>query len=497
MRKSIFSISFLWLLLFGLLNLFSSGRWSMVAAGWLSPIFGLYFLHNYQGKRRFLMFYLVLWITLSIAWWGGTPIWGAAHFVFMAVNALIGSLPFILDRWLLTRIAEAGERPFYSTLIFPLAVTAIEYLTSSSNPIGNFGAAGYSQYGFDSLLQITAVTGMLGLTFLINWFASTVVWVWEHGFAWDRVRKGVIVYAVIMLLVLGYGFIRLRTAPSTAANEVTIASFTLHDTNMQKWNELVRSDRATFRQETQAVHAAYLSRTAVAEADIVLWPEAAIVGVAEDVTAAIMQGQALAREKGIYLAMPTVTMFPDSDRPGENILYLADPAGEIVLTHVKFGGNLFEGTLAGSGELQVVDTPYGRLSAAICWDTDFPGVIRQAGQQHVDILLSPSLDWEGINPMHGEMSAFRALENGLTVVRQADKGLSLVTDAYGRNIASSPAVEAELLAVVASEGPVTPYSGLGDLGGLLSLVGLIVLSGAVILNGRRAQQPRAETVSLA
>jgi hypothetical protein len=44
--------------------------------------------------------------------------------------------------------------------------------------------------------------------------------------------------------------------------------------------------------------------------------------------------------------------------PAENVVRIVDPNGDVVLTHVKYGGNDFESTLKGDSVLQTVDTPY-------------------------------------------------------------------------------------------------------------------------------------------
>ena len=403
MNKKLFSQTTLLLVIFGLLNLFASGRWTVAAATWVAPIFALRYLYVHPQRRKFLFFYLVFWLTLSVPWYGATPIFGPAHFIFMAVMALFGAVPFFVDRWLAPRLRRNGRLPFIATLIFPLVTTTLEFLSSSANPIGNFGAAGYSQYGIPVLTQVTAVTGMLGLTFLIAWFPAIVNWAWDNGFEWARVRAGVAAFGVTLLVVVGYGAIRLATAPEIGSLEtVRVASFTMVENHVGELNEL-RDEKGVdaFRQATQPVHAQYLAMTETAIADgakIILWPELAIIGVEEDVQAALTQGQALAEEAGIYLAMPTMTFFADSDRQVENVLFVAGPDGSIVIEHVKYGGNLLEGTLKGSGEIQSIDTAYGRLSGIICWDTNYPNIVRQVGEQKADILLSPSKDWDGINP---------------------------------------------------------------------------------------------------
>jgi apolipoprotein N-acyltransferase len=450
-----------------------------------------------------LYFYGVYWITLSIAWYGATPIWGIAHFLFMAVNALIGALPFLADRWLVPRLRRAdptreGRLGFAATLIYPTAVTALEYLTSSTNPIGNFGALGYSQYAFRVLTQVTALTGMLGLTFLLSWFAGIFVWAWDNEFAWKRVRTGVLAYAIVLAVVVGYGAVRLGTAPDPGSQEtVTVVSFTMTETQMGELNDLLAEDREAYRRKTQDVHAQYLAmtETAIGEgAEIVLWPELAITGLEQDVQATIAQGQLLARQARIYLAMPTFTLYPESDRLDENVLVIADPEGEIALEHVKYGGNLLEGTLKGSGGIQVIDTPYGKLSGIICWDTNYPGIVRQVGELDGDILLSPAKEWAGINPMHAEMAVFRAIENGTAVVRQADEGLSIVVDAYGRTLTTGEGLATTgnyVRAEVPTRGTRTLYPVIGDLVGLFSVVGFVIVAVYALFVGRRARKREA------
>ena len=504
MNKKIFSQTTLWLVIFGLLNLFASGRWTVALVTWVAPVFGLRYLHTYPKRRKYLFFYLVLWLTLAISWYGATPDSGPFHFVFMAVNALAGVIPFFMDSWLAPRLRRDGRLPFIATFIYPLSGTALEFILSSTNPIGNFGAGGYSQYGIPVLTQMTAVTGMLGLTFLVSWFPAVVNWAWDNGFNWQRVRAGVIAFVIVLAAVAGYGAIRLVTAPEIGSlDTVPVASFTMAENHIGELNKLLEEEgSAAFRQETQAVHAQYLAMTETAIADgakIILWPEIAIIGVEEDVQAVITRGQALAQEGGVYLAMPTFTFFPDSEQPAENMLFVAGPDGNIVIEHVKYGGNILEGSLKGSGEIQAVETEYGRLAGIICWDTNYPNIVRQVGKQNTDILLSPSKEWDGINPMHAEMAVFRAIENGTAVIRQADEGLSIVVDGYGRTLASGEGLADSgnyLLAEVPTSSPTTLYPVIGDVVGIISVVGLLIVVVYALISGRRQKREVQQTAEI-
>lgn len=493
MKQKLFSTTTLWLLIFGLLNLFVSGRWTVAVAAWVAPIFALRYLYVHPQRRKFFYYFLVFWITLSIPWYGATPFFGPAHFIFMIVTALIGSVPLFVDRWLAPKLRRNSSLPFIATLIYPAAGTALELFTSSGSPLGNFGATGYSQYGIPVLTQITAITGMLGLTFLVSWFPAIVNWAWDNGFVWRRVRTGVAAFGVILLLVVGYGTIRLAAAPAVGAQEsVTVASFTLVENQVGELNSLLAEEgTAAFRAETQPIHAQYLAKSEeaiAAGAEIILWPELAIIGVEEDVQTVLTQGQAMAQNAGVYLAMPVMIHFPNSDRLIENKLFVAGPDGRFVIEHTKYGGNLVEGTLAGSGEIQAVDTAYGTLAGIICWDTNFPSTVRQVGQQQTDILLSPSKEWDAINPMHAEMAVFRAIENGAALIRQTDEGLSIVVDGYGRTLASGEGLAADgndLLVEVPTNSPTTIYPVIGDVVGIVATVGLVVLSIYALFIARR------------
>ena len=119
---------------------------------------------------------------------------------------------------------------------------------------------------------------------------------------------------------------------------------------------------------------------------------------------------------------------------------MISPAGTVVWTYNKtYPVVPAESaiTLRGSGVLPVADTPYGRLTTAICNDLDYPGLLRQAGQKGADILLAPNDEPYSFEASYraGEQ-VYRAIENGTSLIRPAGNGISLMTDYLGRVIAS-------------------------------------------------------------
>lgn len=125
----------------------------------------------------------------------------------------------------------------------------------------------------------------------------------------------------------------------------------------------------------------------------------------------------------------------------------------------------------------------------ICWDADFPATIRQAGRNGTDLLLVPSNDFREIDPMHTQMAVFRAIENGVSLVRQASNGLSIATDPYGRVLAAMDhftASDRVMVAQVPTQGVSTIYAVIGDLFGWLAVIGFVGMIVWAVVQRRRA-----------
>ena len=487
--------SYLWFVIGAVLSLFSTGQWSIPLVAWLQPIFFIRFMRTQKAFKGFILVWLATFVTGAIAWWNilGYMMPIPFFLVTIAINTLvIGGGAYLADRLLAPRLGG-----FAATLIFPLGVTALDFLSMTTSPLGSCGAQAYTQYGSLTFMQLLSLTGMWGITFLVNWFATVVNYAWERSFSWPEIRRGLAIFAGVMLVVMAYGSVRLAFLQPQAGT-VRVAGLTAVDFRAEQ-SELFQTmnrDWQAFRQLAAARYDPYFDQTireAQAGAQIVLWPEGAIPVATEDEAALIARGQEVAAQEGVYLAMPLFTVFQD-ERPFENKLIVVDPAGEIVLEHYKYGGSSLEGFLPGDGVLRTVETPYGTLSGIICWDTDFPTVVSQAGRNGTDILLSPSLDIRSIDPMHAQMAVFRAIENGVSVVRQSDNALSIVADPYGRTLAAVDhftSSEWVMVAQVPTKGVFTLYSVIGDLFGWLAVVGFVVIVGWGVVRWRKAR--RAES----
>ena len=176
--------SYLWLAIGTLLSLVSTGRWPIPLAAWLAPVFVVRFVRTQKVFRGIFLAWLATYLTTVISWWGMVSLPTPMSLIMLAIGTLTVTVPSLLaDRLLAPRL-----KGFAATLVYPLVLTATDFLGAASSPIGSFGAWAYSQYGNLAFMQLLSLTGMWGMTFLAGWFASVVNWAWERSFDWPAVR---------------------------------------------------------------------------------------------------------------------------------------------------------------------------------------------------------------------------------------------------------------------------------------------------------------------
>ena len=427
---------------------------------------------------------------------------GPGYYLFVATLGLGGALPFAVDRWLSPRLAGIPR-----TLVFPAAVTTAELLGTIGNPFGTAGSTAYSQYGSLPLVQLVSVTGIWGLTFLVSWLAPVANQFWERGFSGSGVKGPAMLLVGSTTAALLFGGTQLAFA-APAAETVRVAALA-PDRQLVDLAYDAPDIRSSDQAERAAVADDYFGpvlddlfarseREALAGAKIIAWSEAPARTLEEDQAGVVAQAADLAREHGVYLQVSMIVQLPAGSGAGaenENHAVLLDPKGKIVWDYLKSKPVPGDGHKPGPGDIPTVDTPYGRLATIICQDDFFPGLVRQAGAAEVDILLVPSADWDSIAAWHGQQTPFRAVENGMAIVRPTRQGISLATDGQGRLLGHKAdyfvSDEQDLVVSVPTRGNDTWYAAVGDVFAYASGVGLLVLAG-LALRPRRRRRESAE-----
>ena len=493
--QSVDWLSWCWLAIGAALLPFTSFQTMLPLAAWLAPIFILRFARSQRALVSLPLVLLINSVAVAIATRNLLPT--DSLVVTGAISAgygLIFTISYGLDRLLAPRLSGLAR-----TLVFPCAVVTVELLMAVFQPIyATWGALAYTQYGNLPLLQLISVTGIWGVSFLIAWGAAAVNHAWEQGFIWPAHRLSTTLFVSVLLAVLLFGSVRLAffqpDTPSvriaTLATDQTLFSEAI-ELNLKPGTDTDRGGaRAAFAPQVDDLFAR-TRQEARAGAKLIAWPEAGVLVLKEDEAALIERAQTLAREERIYLQLGVITFLRTDHFPfRENRAILIDPAGAVVWDYYKSiqvpGGDA-SNMANGPGLVPTVSTPYGRLATVICFDADFPILVRQAGQAQTDLLLVPSSDWKIVAESHAQMHVFRAIENGVNLVRPTNKGLSIAVDYLGQVLGQADSfatAKTVMVAAIPTQGVPTIYARIGDSFAYLCVVGLVILAGVALSRQR-------------
>jgi apolipoprotein N-acyltransferase len=496
----------------GVLAILATGTQLVAAAAWLAPLLLLRFVRATP---------LVLGLPVAAALYAGAyaVAWRGTFGIPAAAFGLLGLLfflPFVIDRLVTPRL-----RGLAGTIVFPAAWVSLEYALSAlpllgGQPLGTWASLAHSQAGNLPLLQLGSLTGMWGVTFVVAWFASLGAWAWREGVSSRAARRGVAGYALLIAAILVWGGWRIAAAPPVAES-VRVAGIAVDNPALTVgvWNPVARgrgvsdADMATMRGQLDALHDTLLAvtvREARAGAEIIVWAEDNAIVFREDEAQLISRGREIARSEDVYLFMGMVSLVPGEK--AENKVVAITPDGEVAFSYLKAFPTPWESSRRGDGIVRFVETPFGRVGAAICYDFDHPGLLLQAGRAAADIMLAPADDGMQAPWLHAEMATMRAIENGFSLVRPVIGGRALAVDPYGRVLAQAEYGQGAyfaggthvLVAQVPTRGVTTLYARIGDsfawacLLALIAAVVLALLPVGLVASGRARVDADRESV---
>jgi apolipoprotein N-acyltransferase len=409
---------------------FVGWRFNVPIAAWISAILLIRFFRDQKRWYAALPAVLALAVASFIQMNGGWDMdpWMAYAFSILRPAAFLAAL--FCDRAFFRWLPR-----WAATLIYPAVYLAVDYVFALT-PLGTGMSVSATQFGFPAIGQIASLTGIWGIGFLIGWLASVANTLWESRADLASVRRLAIIAGSVTLALLAYGSARYMLArpssPTVRVGSVTIA----HPRDYWAWidQSTPRALVAGYASELSGLEEQLMAqseRAAAAGAKIIFWSEGNLV-LTEDNEQSFMDRAAdFARSHGIFFA-PAMVVLRYGKTISDNKIVMFAPDGTRAFTYVKTISWYPTGS---DGVLKTVDTPYGRIGTAICFDMDFPGFIHRLGALHADIVLVPAFDRERIRPFHTEVGLMRGLENGFSVVRQTNDGTSMAIDGSGRVLA--------------------------------------------------------------
>lgn len=411
---------------------------------------------------------------------GTVPLPLMGVFATFAVSVALQSLPYLADRLVAPRLPAA-----FATFVFPSALVSILYLSSLAAPFGTWGNPTYA-LELQLIGGLLAVTGLWGPIFLLGWLASVI----NHALAHGLRPASPLLAAWLVAAMAGYMITARPYQPpenSVIAAAITPASGLPRAFRCPDADTRCRTNRTAAREKDLFAS----SEIAVKQgANILLWSETAAETLKSGEAAFRNRAHAFAARHDVFLFVG-LAVIPDAYSQGvrliENKIVAITPTG-IAWEYHKSKPVPGEPIAPGPGRVKMLDTPFGRIAAIICFDADFPAVARQAGKAKADILLVSANDWSAIASAHAHMAVFRGVENGVSLLRAASNGRSLFADREGHVLA---AVSAPANRLLVSRLPVsrrnTPYVAIGD---AMALLCLGLLAALIVWGAARSRWPQ-------
>lgn len=487
------AVRFLLAALSGLLAAFLGATHGLAA--WITGVPGLLAIRGTTVPVGFLCGFISGGVCAGIAAWGlqayGWPLYlGSVAFLAVFVAA-VGAATVGFGR----RFESRGAW----VLVPPIAWGAFSWGRNLLDlPVPSTIAA--SQIDFPAVLQIAALTGPAGISFLL--ILGNGILVQIIAFAWaGRQGRAVSVsqwirLGLVSLLFLGIpllaGAARLKeTPPPAQGNRVAIVQggFPIEHYRQASSDEVMR--KLLRDRYVQLTHFAGGSNPL-----LIVWPEEPTLGdllIRGQLNSTITK---LANRHNVHLLIGSSTGFmgesgfESSDvGPRFNSALLVSPAGELLARYDKRRPTPFEPYSPGQ-QSGLIDSPLGVLGIMICEESLFPSMSRGLVQEGAEILVELSNDagfGKGlVGLFHGREAVLMSVAYGRPYIRAGQSGPSYLIDAMGRLESESGLFDSAVLAGrVSPATDSTLYLRWGDWFHGVCLAGLMILMG---LNFRRGSR---------
>lgn len=317
---------------------------------------------------------------------------------------------------------------------------------------------GVSQYKMLPLIQVASITGIYGVSFLIVWFAVSLM---LAGIALVRApgqrgnwAREIALPMLAVAVAAALGFRAMRPGPPGETVKVALVQPSIPQTLI--WDESENANR--FAQLMK------LSKRALAEApQIMIWPEASVPNMLRHHGATGDAIVELVRQHDVWAVLGS----DDAEyRPGTlqreidyfNSAFAISPEGQLEGRYIKrqlvifgeyipFGGWMFPFLKKLLPAVEAGFTPgkepapfhLGDLgvttSVLICFEDTFPHLVREYVHRDTDFLINLTNNgWFGESAaqwQHAAAAVFRAVENRVPLVRCANNGLTCWVDPTG------------------------------------------------------------------
>lgn len=468
--------------------------------GWIAPALLIVAVLGERVRFAFLLGWLqgAAYYGLSVPWfytvmrhYGPLPVMQAG-----AVFALVVVATSLFHAAFAAAIAWLGKfAPERACLAVPFVWVTMEFAMMHLPAIGfPWNLLGYAAAGNLALVQLTAITGIFGLSLLVAAYNALAAWaVLQIS---KRTNAGLKLWAAATALLLLIGLVGPRLVPQVTADHVAH----LVQTNFPVSNGYPPNWMQAHAPEMDQLEAISIGAAQKAPG-IVVWPEVPAPFSLQD---ANFQARAarIARGAGNGFLVGVIDIKPlgNGQSGANNSAALLGPDGALDFMYDKIhlvpfseyvpwrkwlffaqGLTGLIGDFQHGSQYKVGKISGGPFSVYICYEAIFPNEVRRFTLAGAQLFINISDDgWfggSGAPGQHLAMARVRAVENRRWLLRDTNDGITVSVDPYGRIAARLPAnIRGELDAPYAFRADLTPYARWGDwLAWLCVLIALVLL----------------------
>lgn len=457
--------SWFWAALSGLMlaAAFPKTGWDFLSLVALVPLFwAIRSKTPAQAARLGLVFgvvhfsFVVYWVVIAMTVYGGVPFFLAA-LILILMAAFLGVYPSMFC--LVARFCAATPALFL--VAAPLAWTGLEFIRLHFLSGFPWCSIGHAFYARTILIQISDITGVYGLSFLVVFVnaafflvfcAARKVPAFGRNVSFKTAGLGLGTAFFLLAAVLGYGKWRIFETDALVAKapKMRVAVIQGNIDQAVKWDP-------AFQAVTMEKYDALTRFASREKPDIVIWPESAMPFhflresyYTEDVLG-------LARETGTRLLAGSPFCEPDGTGGWKcfNRAYLISADGAVTghydKVHLVPWGEyvplkkwmpFIEKLTKEVGDFtpgepgRVLNAGKAKIGLGICYEIIFPALSRKQVENGANLLATITNDaWYARSSaayQHFAIAAFRAVENKRALARAANTGISGFVDPCGR-----------------------------------------------------------------
>jgi apolipoprotein N-acyltransferase len=399
------------------------------------------------------------WIATVLAVHGGLSRvggWGILFLIASVIGTLTGSFAWCVRRLAQHSLALACFGAPFLCVTFEFVLAHLPEISFPWNLLGYPASANLA------FLQLTTVTGIWGLSFVVAAFNSLLAWTIMAPAPPLKIRATIL--AAVAILTLATMAIGPRFIPRTSANHFARAVQTNFPEAMDypaDWFQAHTHDLDEIEQLSLA--------PSNHPTDLLVWPEAPAPLSFEDPQFARRASLLAIRFQHPFLAgviewepAPEQAPSPHARLAPYNSAILLDPQGQKIFTYdkihlVPFGEYepfplihrvvaSFSDEVGGfrkGSKYSIAHLPGGyTFGSFICYEAIFPGEVRHFAAGGADLLINISNDgWFGRSAapeQHLHMARVRAVENRRWLLRDTNNGFTVSVDPYGRVFSPLP-----------------------------------------------------------